>query len=141
MAGAETCRPVGDPTARVSSLVVDVLLSGPDTTAVIIGRSAAGSPAVQVSLGTSGSAFAVGSGDPVARADGLPVDEWVRTEITALAEQTLWRVTRQTSGAVTEQTMDIAAFADIERVCLAVSANSTGAAHFDNLAIATIEEG
>ena len=141
VAGAEACRPIADTTVRVSSLVVDVLVSDSRTTGVVIGRNAAGSPAVQVSFGTSGSAFAVGARDPSARADGLPLGEWIRTEITALGDQTLWRVTRETSDAVAERTMDVSALADVEQVCLAVAANSIGAAYFDNLAIATVKEG
>jgi hypothetical protein len=140
-AGAEACRAVGDASVRVIEMTVDVLLEDPDATAALIGRNAAGSPVLQVNLGTSGSTFAAGSEDRSARADGPRAGAWARTEVAAVGEQTLWRVTRETSGVAAAQTVDVSSLADIEQVCLAASAGSNGAAYFDNLTIATVEEG
>ena len=140
-AGAEACRAVTEASARMTGLTVDVLLIGPDTSAAVIGRTAAGSPALQMIVGTSGSAFAVGTDEPSARADGIAVGAWARTEISALDEGTLWRVTPEASGAITEHTLGSSALSDVEQVCLAVLSGSSGVAHFDNLMIATVEEG
>lgn len=141
VAGAEACRPLPDLAARVTSLLVDVLVSDPNTTAAIIGRDASGSPALQLSLASSASTLAVGDGAPSARADGLQVGAWVRSEIIARDDGTLWRLSDGPSGTVTEQTITAHVLDDVERVCLAVSPSSLGAAHFDNLTITTTNGG
>lgn len=140
-AGAEACRPVAEATVHVTGLAVDVVLEDETMTALVIGRNAAGSPALLVSLGTSGSTFTGANGDVLARGSGLAAGEWVRTEITALGEQTRWMADGELSGGIADRTMDVSALATVEQVCLAVTTNWAGTAHFDNLTIATVKEG
>ena len=138
---AEACRPVAEPGVRVTGLGVDIVLAQPETTAMLIGRNASGSPVMLLSFGTSGSAVTASSGDVLARGDGLAVGDWVRTGITALGEQTRWLADGEQAGTLVDDTIDGSALAEVEQICLAVRAPSAGAAHFDNLTIATVKEG
>ena len=139
--GAETCRSIAPTTVRVTRLLVDVLLSEPDTTAVVIARDPSGSAGLHMSLGASGSTFTIDQADAVASAGGLPVDQWLRAEITAQDGQTLWRVDRGSPEGVIEGTIDVEGLTAIHEVCLSVATDSTGAAHFDNLTVVIPEEG
>ena len=140
-AGAEACRPVASTPVRVSRLFVEVLLSEPATTAVVIARNASGPGELRVSLGSSENTFTVNGASPLARGAGLPAGEWLRAEIIADGGQTLWRLDGGSSGTVVEETIDVDALRAIDEVCLAVSSDSTGAAHFDNLTVVIPEEG
>ena len=73
--GAEACRSIAPTTVRVTSLFVDVLLSEPDTTAVVIARDASGSAGLHMSLGATGSTLTIDHTDAVASAGGLPADQ------------------------------------------------------------------
>ena len=121
--------------------MVDVLLSEPDTTAVVVARDASGSAELHMSLGASGSTFTIDDADEVASAGGLPADQWLRAEITAQDGQTLWRVDRGSPEGVIEGTIHVEGLTAVHEVCLSVATDSTGAAHFDNLTVVTPEEG
>jgi hypothetical protein len=140
VAGAEACRSIAPRTVRVTRLLVDVLLSEPNTTAVLIARDAAGDTALDMSLGGSGGTLAIDGADPVGTTGGLPTDQWVRAEISPQDGQTLWRVSRGPRDNIIEQTIEVEGLSAIQEVCLAVPMDSTGAAHFDNLAIVIPEE-
>ena len=140
VAGAEACRPVAPTTVRITRLFVDVLLSE-TTTAFVIARDASRSVELRVSLRASDSTFTLDGGSPLAMGGRLPVGEWLRTEITARDGQTLWRVDGGSSGIVIEETIDVGALTAIDEVCFAVSTDSTGPAHFDNLSVEISEEG
>ena len=139
--GAEACRPVAPTPVRISRMVVEILLSEPTTTAVVIARNVSGSGELRVSLGASDSTFTVDGASPLARGTGLPSGKWLRAEIIADDGQTLWRLDGGSSGTVMETTIDVDALRAIDEVCLAVSTDSTGAAHFDNLTVVIPEEG
>ena len=139
--GAEVCRPVALAPVRVNRMIVEVLLSEPSTTAVVIARSASGSGELRVSLGASDSTFTIDSAGPLARGGGLPAGEWVRAEIVSEDGRTLWRLDGGSSGTVMEQTINVDALAGVDEICLAVSTDSTGAAHFDNLTVVIPKEG
>ena len=141
LAGAEVCRPVALAPVRVNRMVVEVLLSEPSTTAVVIARSASGSGELRVSLGASDSTLTVDGAGPLARGGGLPAGVWVRAEIVSDEGRTLWRLDGGSSGTVLEETIDVDALAGIDEVCLAISTDSTGTAHFDNLTVVIPEEG
>lgn len=141
VAGAEACRSIAPTTVRVTRLLVDVYLSEPDTTAVVSARDASGSAELHMSFGASGSTFTIDDADEVASAGGLPADQWLRAEISAQDGQTLWRVDRGSPEGVIDGTIHVEGMTAIHEVCLAVATDSTGAAHFDNLAVVTAEEG
>ena len=141
VAGAEACRPVASIPVRVSRLFVEVLLSEPTTTAVVIARNASGSGELRVTLGASENTFTVDGAIPLARGAGLPAGEWLGAEILAVSGQTLWRLDGDSVGTLVEETIDVDALGAIDEVCLAVSTDSTGAAHFDNLTVVISEEG
>ena len=141
VAGAEACRPVAPTPVRVSRLFVEVLLSEPTTTAVVIARNASASGELRMSLGVSDSTLTVNGARPSARGGGLPAGEWLGAEIIADDGQTLWRLDGGSSGTVMEATIDVDALSAVDEVCLAVSTDSTGAAHFDNLTVVIPEEG
>ena len=141
MAGAEACRPVAPTPVRVSRLFVEVLLSEPTTTAVVVARNASGSGELRMSLGASENTFTVDGAIPLVRAAGLPAGEWLGAEILADSGQTLWRLDGGSVGTLVEETIDVDALGAIDEVCLAVSTDSTGAAHFDNLTVVISEEG
>ena len=141
VAGAEACRSVAPSAVRINRLFVEVLLSEPSSTAVVIARNASGSRELRVSLGAWDSTFTVDGASPLARGGGLPVGEWLGAEIIADDGQTLWRLDGGSSGTVMEATIDVDALRAIDEVCLAVSTDSTGAAHFDNLTVVIPEEG
>ena len=77
----------------------------------------------------------------MARGAGLPAGEWLGAEILAEGGRTLWRLDGRSFGTLVEETIDVDALGAIDEVCLAVSTDSTGAAHFDNLTVVIPEEG
>lgn len=139
-AGAEACRAIASRTVQLTRLTVDVFLAEPDTTAVVIARDASGAAKLQMSLGTSDSTFSI-SPDAVASAGGLPAGQWLRAEIAAQDGQTLWRVDHSSLDGVIDETIDGEGLLVIHEVCLAAANDSTGPAHFDNLAVVILEEG
>jgi hypothetical protein len=141
VAGAEACRSIAPATVRVTRLLVDVLLSEPDTTAVVIARDAYGSAELHMTLAASGTTFTIDDADEVASAGGLPADQWLRAEIIAQDGQTLWRVDPGSPEGVIEGTIPVDGLTAIHEVCLSVATDSRGAAHFDNLTITIPEEG
>ena len=71
---------------------------------------------------------------------GLPAGQWLQAEITAQDGQTLWRVERGSLDGAIDEAIDVEGLIAIHEVCLAVATDSTGPAHFDNLAIVMLEE-
>ena len=141
VAGAEACRPIAPGPVPASRLFVEVLLSEPTTTAIVIARDASGAAELRMTLGPLDSTLASDGASPLASGGGLPAGEWLRAEIVARDGQTSWRVEGVSSGTFVEETMDVDALRAIDEVCLAVSTDSTGGAHFDNLTVVIPEEG
>jgi hypothetical protein len=141
-AGAEACQSSpGSPARRLSRLAADVLVTDEPATAAIIVRLAT-SGDVRVKLGTSESSILIDGATAVHGERGLDIGEWYRVAITIDADRARWRVEeRPTSAPVIERSVEIHALDAIHEVCLAISNDSTGRVHFDNVTIATTQEG
>lgn len=138
----ETCLPL-QPASHLTRLSVDVLLTEPTATAAVSVTLASGSPVLDMSLGTSAITVTDGGRRVLAESDGLEAGGWYRAGIVWNGEQTIVRVTPVdgTPEAVYESPVEPHAVDTVGEVCLAASGESEDAVHFDDLTIATIEEG
>jgi hypothetical protein len=139
--GAEACQSVPTSRGRLTRLVADVIVSEEPARAAIIARWAGGGE-VRATLGTSESSMVIGGATVVAHERGLEIAEWYRVAIALDEARTLLRVEgRGASVPFIERSIDINALAAVEEVCLAISNDSTGQVHFDNVTIAISQEG
>ncbi len=141
-AGAETCRASSVPSARLTRLVADVFVAGEPATATLIVRRATG-PDLRVNLGTSESSVVIGGDTPIAHERALQIGQWYQVAIAVDDDRTLWRVGRLDIAwtSYLAGIIDIGALEGVDEVCLAISEDSAGHIHFDNVTIETTAEG
>jgi hypothetical protein len=139
--GAEACQSVPASRGRLTRLVADVVVSEAPATASIIARWAGGGE-VRANLGTSESSMVIGGATVVAHEPGVAIAQWYQVAIAFDEARTRWRVEGGAGSApLIERSIDINALQTVDEVCVAISDDSTGQVHFDNITIAIRQEG